>query len=146
MGPKQQPWWDNTIEPLLAKSKMINRLFILENVPYEMISSYTHGAAIGIIIYDDSVLNNIFCEPGKLSDFVHAGVPVIAPAFPSIKPVVEGNSLGVTFSDYSTEGIANAINDGLSLPALHFKNSFQSASKLMSWEAQWQKLKKALLG
>jgi hypothetical protein len=146
MGPKQQPWWDENIEPLLSDLGVAKRLFVLESVPHEMVFPYAHAAAAGVIIYDDSVLNNMFCEPGKLGDFVHAGVPVIAPAFPSLKPVVEGNTLGVTFSQYTSEGIAKALNDLLSLPKSHFVDSLKKASKFMNWEVQWETLKKAILG
>lgn len=146
MGPKQQPWWDSTIQPMLADPRLAGRVFVLESVPHEMVSSYARAAALGVIIYDDSVLNNVYCEPGKIGDFVHAGVPVVAPGFPSIKPVIEKNRLGTVFDDFSSRGIANAMNKALALPKEEFATSLAMASEFMTWEAQWPALKSAILG
>lgn len=146
MGPKQQPWWDDTIQPMLADPRLEGRVFVLESVPHEMVAGYASAAALGVIVYDDSVLNNLYCEPGKIGDFVHAGVPVIAPGFPSIKPVIEDYRLGIVFDDFSSEGIARAMNEVLSLPKSHFLDALAKASEFMTWEAQWPSMKKAICG
>lgn len=146
MGKKQQPWWSDNIEPLLHDPAVSDRVVVLESVPHEMVFSYARASSVGVVIYDDLVLNNIYCEPGKLGDFVHAGVPVIAPAFPSIKSVVEENNLGITFSDYSSRGIASAVNELLSYPADHFASSLAKAAEYMTWEAQWPALGRQILG
>ena len=146
MGKKEQPWWSDNIEPLLHDPEVSDRIVILESVPHEMVFPYARASSVGVVIYDDSVLNNIYCEPGKLGDFVHAGVPVIAPAFPSIKSVVEENKLGITFSDYSSRGIATAVNELLSYPTDHFTAPLATAAEYMTWEAQWPMLSKQIMG
>jgi glycosyltransferase involved in cell wall biosynthesis len=146
MGPKQQPWWDETIKPLIEDLTNPERVCVLESVPHELVSQYAAAASLGVIIYDDSVLNNVYCEPGKIGDFVHAGVPVIAPGFPSIRFVIERYRLGSTFEDYSCQGIAQAINDALELPQEHYKQALATAAETMSWEKQWPSLMSALLG
>jgi glycosyltransferase involved in cell wall biosynthesis len=146
MGPKQKPWWDDTISPLLDNPELEGRLFILESVAHEKVSTYASAAAAGVILYDDSVLNNIYCEPGKIGDFVHAGVPVVAPGFPSIKQVINEHNLGIVFEDFSSEGIANAMNEVLTLPKSHFNKSLLMAANHMNWEAQWPFLKEVIFG
>ena len=146
MGKKQEPWWSENIEPLLKDSSTSGRIIVLESVPHEMVFPYARASRAGVIIYDDSVLNNVYCEPGKLSDFVQAGGPTIAPAFPTIRGVVNEHHLGVVFSDYSSRGIANAVNELLALPPGHFKGSLVAAAEYMTWEAQWPALSRYILG
>lgn len=146
MGPKQQPWWDSEIAPLLRDVRFQGRVFILDSVPHESVRLFASAASVGVIIYDDSVLNNLYCEPGKIGDFIHSGVSVVAPGFPSIKPVVEGYGLGVVFEDYSPQGIASAINKVLAQPIGEFSKSLAAASKFMTWDAQWPSLLSIITG
>ena len=146
MGPKQPKWWAKNIEPMLADKSLSSKLVVLEQVDHEMVFSYALAASVGVVIYDDSVLNNVYCEPGKICDFVHAGVPVIAPGFPSIKPVIEDGNLGVTFTDFSPRGIGDAISAVLAYPEEYFSASLRAAAKYMTWEAQWPALSRCILG
>jgi glycosyltransferase involved in cell wall biosynthesis len=111
-------------------------LIVTEEVAHESLLSYVADADVGIIIYDDSVLNNYLCEPGKLSDYVLAGVPVVAPRFPTIAPIVERFGIGACFENGSPQAIAAAISQVLSRPREFWRPGLDAARKKLIWSTQ----------
>jgi hypothetical protein len=82
------------------------------------------------------VRNNVLCEPGKLGDYVTSGVPVIAPAFPTIEPVVRELDIGVCFARGEPPEIARAIMTVLKKGKLAWRDALQDASDELIWETQ----------
>jgi glycosyltransferase involved in cell wall biosynthesis len=103
-------------------------------------------ADVGVIIYDDSVRNNVFCEPGKLSDYISVGVPVVAPNFPTIGPVVQGRGLGLCFDGHSPEAIAATIAQVLAKPKSRWAPALRRACSELTWETQAPNLLAAVDG
>ena len=61
-------------------------------------------ADIGVIPYAASSINNLYCCPNKLSQYLAAGLPIVCNRTEFVKSVVEENELGycVDFSNYDT--------------------------------------------
>ena len=54
---------------------------VLPRPPQEELASWTAGATIGIIPYEDAGLNHLYCTPNKLWEYPDAGVPILATDF-----------------------------------------------------------------
>jgi hypothetical protein len=107
---------------------------------------YVADASAGVIIYDDTVRNNLFCEPGKLTDYISVGVPVVAPDFPTVGPVVRGLGLGECFEGHSPEAIARTIMTVLRRPRADWKPALDRACGELTWESQVPNLIAAVTG
>lgn len=130
------PWWEEQGEPMLRDPAIGNKVRVAPWVPHAELMDYVADADAGVIIYDDRVRNNYLCEPGKLSDYVSAGVPVVAPAFPTIEPVIRQYGIGQCFTDGSPERIAEAIAGVLARPRGAWQPALQRAASDLVWETQ----------
>jgi glycosyltransferase involved in cell wall biosynthesis len=142
----QTSWWKRNAESFAAAARDAGRLRIHAAVPHDSVIDYIADADAGVIIYDDTVLNNYLCAPGKLSDYVFAGVPIVAPNFPTIGPEVEASQIGVSFSDYSPAGIADAICRVLAPGREYWRGPLERAASRFVWSSQEQQLVAAILG
>ena len=129
-------WWKEHAPSLLSASELSQKVLTLPWIPQEQLLEYVAAADVGIIIYDDQVRNNYYCAPGKLSDYVLAGVPVVAPDFPTIGPIIRDYGIGATFSGPEPGGIAVAINLVLSTPKEYWSTGLDRVRKDMVWETQ----------
>ena len=130
------PWWDREGRRLLRDPETSRRVKIAPFVAHEELPEFIADADAGIIIYDDSCRNNYFCEPGKLSDYVRAGIPVIAPDFPTIGPIIRRYGIGAAFSSPEPENIAAIINHVLSTPRQEWAAGLRTAQRELVWETQ----------
>jgi glycosyltransferase involved in cell wall biosynthesis len=80
-------------------------------VPQRDLPRFTAAADIGIIPYQATCLNNLYCTPNKLFEFVAAGVPIIATDLPELKRVVAGHGLGMISDTSTPRSIASAIDE-----------------------------------
>jgi glycosyltransferase involved in cell wall biosynthesis len=143
---KVRHWWVQNIEPLLAEEAIRQRVAVLPPVAHASVLDYIADADVGVIIYDDKVRNNYYCEPGKLSDYVFAGVPVVAPGFPTLSPVVHNYGIGCTFDRLEPVEIAQAIAAVLSTPKAAWAPALARAGAELTWESQAPDFLKAVLG
>jgi glycosyltransferase involved in cell wall biosynthesis len=138
--------WLKGYEETIAGELASGRVFLLPPVTQEELLSYVVDADVGIIIYDGSVRNNLYCEPGKLSDYIFADVPVVAPPFPTIQPVVEGYDIGISFESSSPQKIAEAITAVLQRPKQAWQPGLERARRELVWERQVPTLLAAVTG
>jgi glycosyltransferase involved in cell wall biosynthesis len=139
MGPEKAKWL-KTAQAALEAPLKTGRLLILPPAPHDDLPPLVADADLGVIIYDDSVRNNVFCEPGKLVDYIAAGVPVIAPNFPTIAPIIERHEIGVCFDGGDPEKIAQAILAGLARSKSEWAPALCRASATLTWESQFPAL------
>lgn len=70
----------------------------------------TSWADIGIICYDFSDLNHIFCAPNKLYEYSGFSIPILCSENPGIKYPVEGNNIGISTNFNQANEILSALN------------------------------------
>jgi hypothetical protein len=92
------------------------------------------------------VRNNVFCEPGKLSDYVNAGIPVVAPNFPTIEPVIKQFNIGSTFDKLEARTIAQSIDEVLRISKDKWKEPLSEAAEKLVWDTQLPNLLGAIEG
>ena len=63
------------------------------------------GCDVGIALYDDNNLNNYYCAPNKVFDYIMAGVKVITNDYPSLKMLNEYRFVRL-ISEVSSQTIA----------------------------------------
>jgi glycosyltransferase involved in cell wall biosynthesis len=78
-------------------------------VPQEEVLFWTASADAGIIPYQPVDLNNYYCSPNKLFEFIQAAVPIIANDLPFLRKVVAAEGFGVVSKLDSVEDYAAAI-------------------------------------
>ncbi len=74
------------------------------------------------------------------------GVPVVAPNFPTIGPVVQGRGLGLCFDGHSPEAIAATLKAVLDKPKSRWSAALRRACAELTWETQAPNLMAAVEG
>lgn len=87
-----------------------DRIVVLPPVAYDQLLPYTASADIGILLYRNDCRNNYYCAPNKLFEYMMMGLPVIAPDYPGMVPLVEGEGVGLSVDPASPRAIAAAVN------------------------------------
>jgi glycosyltransferase involved in cell wall biosynthesis len=71
---------------------------------------HTASADLGIIPYQATCLNNLYCTPNKLFEFIAAAVPVLATDLPELRRLIADNHIGLLMDTSSPQAIAQAID------------------------------------
>lgn len=129
-------WWEENVAPLINSKEIIDKIIVKGPVSQDVLPGFISDADAGIIIYDDKARNNRFCEPGKLSDYIFSGIPVVAPDFPTIGALIREYQIGKLFSSLEPEEIARAIESALSKPREEWKPFLEKAASELNWQRQ----------
>lgn len=124
------------LENIVAENNIVNKVKFIDEVSQKELLKYTLLADVGIIPYIGDCLNNYYCTPNKLFEFIAAGIPIVANNLPEIGKVVNGEFIGQTsdFSDYKC--IAEAINKVMSNDEIlkKYKDNIKKIQYKYSWD------------
>lgn len=90
----------------------IRNVFFGDWVPQHQLLGYLANAHIGVIPYQPvGLLNNLYCTPNKLFEFIEAGLPICASDLPELRGIISGSGIGRVYPMATAEEIADAIAD-----------------------------------
>jgi glycosyltransferase involved in cell wall biosynthesis len=135
------PLW----EPLhtLRDRLGLTNVFLGPWVEQEKLLSYVKQAHMGVIPYlGDELLNNRYCTPNKLFEFIEAEIPICASDLPELRRIVKGYGLGGVYAMHDPESIAKAIAECRERYAMgeFTQAARRAARKAFSWQQQGAKL------
>ena len=87
------------------------RVAMVPSAPQDELLSWTAGAALGAIPYENTGLNHLYCSPNKLWEYPAAGVPIFASDMPEMKRKIDKYNIGLTVDRALLPmAIADAVN------------------------------------
>jgi glycosyltransferase involved in cell wall biosynthesis len=143
---REKMGWRASVAEALAPALATGRLHILPPVSHHDLPDWVADADAGVVIYDDAVRNNLYCEPGKLTDYLSVGVPVVAPDFPTVGPLVRNLGVGGVFEGGEPQAIARAVLAVLARPRSEWRGALDGACASLTWESQTPALMAAVTG
>ncbi len=123
------------IEKCLGRLKSDN-IRVLPPIPHKEIYEFLKNYDIGLAFYKNLNLNNYYCAPNKVYDYLQMGLPLISNDYPGLKDVIEKNNVGVCLSDVTPENIRDAVR--YIIDNNIFANINEKVRKRYSWENQEQ--------
>jgi glycosyltransferase involved in cell wall biosynthesis len=117
---------------------------ILPPVAYEEIPDLLKGYHIGIALYKNTNLNNFYCAPNKVYDYLMSGMAVIANDYPGLHKVLEGGRVGACVKELTPTSFRDAVE--LILHENRWTNITDELRDNYSWERQEKKLLAVLAG
>ena len=128
--------YEETIKNLLDKIDT-NRIKILPPVPHRKMYDFLIHYDIGLAFYRNTNLNNYYCAPNKVYDYIQMRMPVITNDYPGLIDVVRNNQIGVCITSVNVEHIQDAIQ---TIKANNMRaNINEKIRKKYSWENQEKK-------
>jgi len=121
-----------------------HRVSFLDPVDPSELLEYAAGADIGVITLHNTCVNNYYAAPGKLYDYLMAGLPVIVSDFPGLKAVVEQGRCGAAVDPRDPQAIASAIETIISDKGTWTRMS-QGARRLAETQYNWSVAEQGLL-
>lgn len=113
----------------------------LDPVAYADLPEWIAGADMGVILYEDVGLNQHYCSPNKLYEYIALGVPILTSDLPELRRVADAHGCGRVFSgDISTDRIAAAVNSVSGKDLASMKAACGATAKTLSWTDEKAKL------
>ncbi len=113
------------LQQIARQEGLKGRVFFHAAVPQSELLGLTASADAGVIPYQSTCLNNHYCTPNKLFEFIAAGLPILATDLPEIGRIVTGHAIGLVGDTGSPRKLAALMDD-----------FFSDAQRLASWRAQ----------
>ena len=80
-------------------------------MPQNELASWSAGASLGAIPYENTGLNHLYCTPNKLWEYPNAGVPILCTALEEMQSLVEENGIGYLLPrDFLDQDIVDVVN------------------------------------
>jgi glycosyltransferase involved in cell wall biosynthesis len=132
-GPLSQP-----LRALAESLGCADRIHLLGEVGFRDLIALTRGALAGLAPIQAFSASYRYALPGKLFEYLQAGVPVVATALPEIRKVVEAYGVGMCLEEYGSETLAAALRRLIGEPELRegFLRNLPRAQAELCWEAE----------
>jgi glycosyltransferase involved in cell wall biosynthesis len=133
------------LKKLQAKAKsgeLAGRVHFHPAVPQKELLAFTAAADAGIIPYQAICLNNYYCTPNKLFEFIAAGIPILASDLPEIRSMVQGQQIGLVGDMSTPEKLAVLVDEFFSdeQQLALWRANIAQAGKRICWEEEEKKL------
>ena len=102
--------YDETLRSKIRKFRLEDRVFLHGPVPHAEILRYMASCDIGTAFYNSSNLNNYYCAPNKVFEYIALGKPLLTNDYPGLLRTVEQFRQGVCLNEVTPKSLAEAYN------------------------------------
>ena len=136
----------NNFERLARELKIIDRVYFYGMVPNEKLINYSAAADIGLALIENISLSYYYALPGKLFEYIMAGIPVLSSTLPQMKNIIDEYNVGLCVDVENNNEIVRTIQylAGNKDILKKYKQNCFEAAKLLNWETEFEKLRKHL--
>ena len=121
---------------------LTERVYFHAAVPQNALLEMTAAADAGVIPYQATCLNNYYCTPNKLFEFIAAGLPILATDLPEIRKMVHEQEIGLVGDTSSPQKLAALMDDFFADEHrfAEWKAQVRVARQHICWEQEEKKL------
>ena len=131
---------ENKLLEIIKEKEIEGKVFFHRPVPHNQVVSEISKYDLGIVTYLPTNLNNYYCSPNKLYEYIQAGLGIVSINLPEPKEVITKYHNGILFDSYEPSEIAKKINTIQKEDIIKFKNNSISAKNDLCWENEEIKL------
>jgi glycosyltransferase involved in cell wall biosynthesis len=102
--------YDETLRSKIRKLRLEDRVFLHGPVPHAEVLRYMASCDIGTAFYNRSNLNNYYCAPNKVFEYIALGKPLLTNNYPGLLQTVEKFRQGVCLNEVTPKSLAEAYN------------------------------------
>jgi glycosyltransferase involved in cell wall biosynthesis len=132
----------NNLKKIVKKYNLEKRVYFHKAVPQKYLLRFTASADAGVIPYQATCLNNFYCTPNKLFEFISVGLPIISTDLPELRKIIKEEKIGLVGDTSTAEEFAKLIDDFFSNENRFddWKENIEIVRKKYCWENEEKKL------
>ena len=104
------------LRTLAANLGVAGRIIVLDRLPFDEMQRFTAACDVGILLYPNDGVGNYYQAPGRLTQYLACGLPVLASDFPGLELLILKHNLGVVCDPACPTAIARGVSDLLEVP------------------------------
>jgi glycosyltransferase involved in cell wall biosynthesis len=136
--------WRRSAMKLAAELGLLDSsVYFLDAVTEDRLIGAAAEADVGIIPYRPLIINDRLCCPNKLSQYLHAGLMVVANNLPFVKSVIADARAGLSYDSAKLESLIEVVDrivaDG-ELRRRSQENALRYARERFNWQVEGEKL------
>lgn len=129
------------LEQGVAELEAEDRIHFTGMIPRELLAAITPHCDAGLLLTEPLGLSHYYSLPNKLSEYVHAGLPIIATELPEITRIIRQYKIGCTIPVETFT--AEQVRGGLAYITEH-KEQFKKRLPIAAEDLNWKREKKIL--
>ena len=129
--------YEAMIKEYIAKHANI---YLHPNVAYDELLSFTTSADYGIISTQNLCLNNWFCMPNKLFEYIHAEIPMVTNNLYDCRNLIEEHGIGIVAEEYSKLALTEAMDHISTIPKETYREKLKVVKQKFNWQNEEKKL------
>ena len=136
-------WRTQAINLTVGLGLLDRNVYFLDPVAENELVAAGAEADVGIIPYRPTIINDRLCCPNKLSQYLHAGLLVIANDLPYVKSILTEAEAGLFYNSAQRGTLSQAVQRVLDDPALlprARKNALLFARRRFNWQIEGARL------
>jgi glycosyltransferase involved in cell wall biosynthesis len=136
-------WRQTAIERAAHLGLLGRSVYFLDAVGEDELVSAAGEADVGVIPYKPLILNDRLSCPNKLSQYLHAGLMVLANDLPYVRSVLHDAQAGAFYNSAEPQSLARAVRRLVENPELLARgrcNALRFARERFHWQAQSETL------
>ncbi len=94
---------------LINKYGLNNRVGILPKLSFSELFDLIAQVDVGFLLYPNDDLGNFYQTPGRLTEYIGSGIPVVASNYPSLEITIRRYNLGKVCNPFDPAEIANSV-------------------------------------
>jgi glycosyltransferase involved in cell wall biosynthesis len=137
-----------SLENTVKKLRLSDRVHFHPAVPQKDLLAFSACADAGVIPYQPTCLNNYYCTPNKLFEYIAAGVPIIASDLPEIRNIVTTHRIGLVGDLSTPNSAAQLIEEFFSDQKLleGWREQVMQARQHVCWGREMEKIARIFSG
>lgn len=93
----------------IVNAGLKDRVFLLPRLKYAELLSLFRLGDVGILLYSDEDIANFYQGPGRLTEYLQCGLPMVASNFPGLELLALKHDIGEIADPDSAESVSQAI-------------------------------------
>ncbi|MFM2317204.1 MAG: hypothetical protein RLZZ155_1536 [Bacteroidota bacterium] len=113
-----------------------DNIFFVPAVSYEEIPLYTGSADVGMNSTQPVCLNNLYCLPNKLFEYIHSEIPILSIPLVDCAALIKEYGVGRIIRSWDVDSINEEVDAMMKEDLSAYREKLLAAKQVLNWESE----------